>query len=68
MPILLSLYKIGVLLRSAFGIALKPTVSINVHGAFPKIDRWSSTTLGNAPYQLNSPAILVYFPASVAFY
>ncbi len=24
-------------------------------------------TLGNAPYQLNSPAILVYFPASVAF-
>jgi|NOAtaT_5_FD_contig_123_17252_length_1056_multi_14_in_1_out_2_3 hypothetical protein len=42
MPILLSLYKIGVLLRSAFGIALKPTVSINVHGAFPKIDRWSS--------------------------
>ncbi len=31
-----------VLLPSAFHIALKPTVSINVHGAFPKIDRWSS--------------------------
>jgi hypothetical protein len=24
------------------GIALKLTASINVHGAFPKIDRWSS--------------------------
>ncbi|MCZ8227128.1 MAG: hypothetical protein O9324_25120 [Microcystis sp. LE19-84.1B] len=30
------------LLPSAFGIVLKPTVSINVHGAFPKIDRWSN--------------------------
>ncbi|MGV2390793.1 MAG UNVERIFIED_CONTAM: hypothetical protein LVR29_29115 [Microcystis novacekii LVE1205-3] len=29
-------YKIGDLLRSAFGIALKPTASINGHGAFPK--------------------------------
>ncbi|RPH91665.1 MAG: hypothetical protein EHM73_01215 [Chroococcales cyanobacterium metabat2.561] len=29
------------LLRSAFGIALRLTVSINVHGAFPKIDRLS---------------------------
>jgi hypothetical protein len=28
--------------RSAFGIALKLTTLINVHGAFPKIDRWSS--------------------------
>jgi hypothetical protein len=28
--------------RSAFGITLKLTASINVHGAFPKIDRWSS--------------------------
>ena len=28
--------------RSAFGIALKLTASINQHGAFPKIDRWSS--------------------------
>jgi hypothetical protein len=35
-------YKISDLLRSAFGIAFKPTASINVHGAFPKIDRWSS--------------------------
>ncbi|AVQ74335.1 hypothetical protein B5D77_14840 [Microcystis sp. MC19] len=30
--------------RSAFGIVLKLTFSINVHGAFPKIDRWSSKT------------------------
>ncbi len=29
-------------LPSAFRIALKPTAAINVHGAFPKIDRWSS--------------------------
>ena len=28
--------------RSAFGIALKLTASVNEHGAFPKIDRWSS--------------------------
>ncbi len=27
--------------RSAFGIALKLTTLINVHGAFPKIDRWT---------------------------
>jgi len=33
-----------VLLRSAFGIALKPTTSMSVHGAFPKIDWWSSRT------------------------
>ena len=53
MPILLSLYKIGVLLRSAFGIALKPTAAINVHGAFPKnrsISGAVRATLGNAPY------------------
>ena len=45
-------YQIGDLLRSAFGIALpsafsippKLTASINVHGAFLKIDRWSSKT------------------------
>ncbi|MFN6248869.1 hypothetical protein [Microcystis sp.] len=29
-------HKISDLLRSAFGIALKPTAAINVHGAFPK--------------------------------
>ncbi len=28
--------------RSAFGITLKLTTSIYGHGAFPKIDRWSS--------------------------
>ncbi len=28
--------------RSAFGITLKLTASIYGHGAFPKIDRWSS--------------------------
>ncbi|GBD55327.1 hypothetical protein [Microcystis aeruginosa] len=27
---------------NAFSIALKLTSLINVHGAFPKIDRWSS--------------------------
>jgi hypothetical protein len=27
-----------------FGIALRLTAAINVHGAFPKIDRWSSRT------------------------
>ncbi len=42
MPILLRLYKISDLLPSAFDIAFKPTAAINVHGAFPKIDRWSS--------------------------
>ncbi|MFN6288286.1 MAG: hypothetical protein ACK40P_03610 [Pseudanabaena sp.] len=36
MSILLSLYKIGVLLPSAFGIAFRLTTSINGHGAFPK--------------------------------
>ncbi len=43
MPILLRLYKIGVLLPSTFGIALKPTAAINVHGAFPKnrsVEQW----------------------------
>ena len=42
MPILLRLYKISDLLPSAFDIAFKPTAAINVHGAFPKIDRWSA--------------------------
>jgi hypothetical protein len=27
-----------------FGIALRLTAAINVHGAFPKIDRWSTRT------------------------
>ncbi|NCR01571.1 MAG: hypothetical protein DWQ53_01945 [Microcystis flos-aquae DF17] len=27
-----------------FGIALRLTAAINVHGAFSKIDRWSSRT------------------------
>lgn len=36
--------------RSAFSIALKLIASINVHGVFPKIDRWSGeVALGNAP-------------------
>ncbi|MFM8300177.1 MAG: hypothetical protein ACKN9A_17810 [Microcystis aeruginosa] len=52
MPILLRLYKIGVLLPSTFDIALKPTDAINVHGAFPKkyISGAVGATLGNAPY------------------
>jgi hypothetical protein len=54
MPILLSLYKIGVLLPSAFRVALKPTTSINVHGAFPQksIGGAVGATLGNAPYKI----------------
>jgi hypothetical protein len=27
-----------------FGIALRLTAAINVHGAFPKIERWSNRT------------------------
>ena len=42
------------LLPSAFGIALKPTASINVHGAFPQksIGGPVGATLGNAPYKI----------------
>ena len=51
MPILLSLYKIGVLLPSAFRVALKPTTSIAV-GCVPQksIAGAVGATLGNAPY------------------
>ena len=34
----------GLLLGSAFVIPIRLTVSINVHGAFPKIDRWTGRT------------------------
>ena len=57
-------YKISVLLRSAFGIALKSTVSINVHGAFPKIYWWSSTTLGNATYKIAFGIALPFYVKS----
>ena len=49
------------LLPSAFGIALKPTALINVHGAFPKnrsIGGAVGATLGNAPYKIGDCTIL----------
>jgi hypothetical protein len=69
MPILLRLYKIGVLLPSAFRIALKPTAAINVHGAFPQksIGGAVGATLGNAPYKIGdrTPKIIYELIASV---